>query len=185
MVAQGDDIYVDADSFTVSIAGTSGGNYENVDTSDKALVTINDTIDDVRVTLNAELTESEGGNAISYTATLNGGTANNDITVTLDNGETITIFGWLQPPAPLIRLLRTDDVYLDGEIVVNHIVSAVEANAGTPGALENLVVDDTPVSTVVSDTINDVTVTLSARIHRVRRCQRHYLYSNLEWRHCE
>jgi hypothetical protein len=45
--------------------------------------------------------------------------------------------------------------------VTNSIASAVEANAGDPGSLENLVVDASEVSTVVSDTIDPVTVSLS------------------------
>ena len=165
---QTDDIYLDGETVVNHIvsavetnAGTPGA-LENLVVDDTSVSTVvSDTINDVTVTLSAEPSEFEGANAITYTATLNGGMANNDITVTLDNGETITISagsitGTTDTPT------QTDDVYLDGETVVNHIVSAVEANAGTPGALENLVVDDTPVSTVVSDTINDVTVTLSA-----------------------
>ena len=63
--------------------------------------------------------------------------ANNDITVTLANGEVITIlagssFGTTTTP------IQGDDVYIDGETITNSIVSAVEANAGTPGSLESL-----------------------------------------------
>jgi len=38
---------------------------------------------------------------------------------------------------------QTDDVYVDGATVSNRIVSAVEANAGAPGSLENLAFDGT------------------------------------------
>ncbi|KQU50525.1 hypothetical protein ASG72_11580, partial [Bosea sp. Leaf344] len=55
-----------------------------------------------------------------------------------------------------------DDVYRDGATVTNSITNAVEANANTPGALEALAFDPTPVSTVVSDTTDTVTATLTA-----------------------
>ncbi|MEZ5483442.1 MAG: immunoglobulin-like domain-containing protein [Porticoccaceae bacterium] len=50
--AQGDDPYVDGDSFSVSIASTSGGNFEALDTSDTATIHITDTLDTTTVTLN-------------------------------------------------------------------------------------------------------------------------------------
>ncbi|SDO92902.1 hypothetical protein SAMN04487957_1161, partial [Halomonas shengliensis] len=49
--AQGEDVYLDADSFPISIASTSGGNYEALDTTDTATVTITDTTDTTTVTL--------------------------------------------------------------------------------------------------------------------------------------
>ncbi len=67
--AQGDDPYVDGESFNVSITSTSGGNYEALDTSDTALITINDTIDTTTVNLTATASTTIGG-AIIYTATV-------------------------------------------------------------------------------------------------------------------
>ena len=92
----------------------------------------------------------------SRTRDVDGWCANNDITVTLANGEVITIAagdasGTVDVAAP------TDDAYLTAAIT-NSIASAVEANAGTAGALENLAVaGDTSVSTDVTenDTEND------------------------------
>ncbi|MBV1790124.1 retention module-containing protein, partial [Marinobacterium sp. D7] len=46
---QGDDVYVDGESYTVAISSTDGGNYEALDSSDTATVEINDTIDTVTV----------------------------------------------------------------------------------------------------------------------------------------
>ncbi|SFP61976.1 Calx-beta domain-containing protein, partial [Mesorhizobium sp. NFR06] len=42
---QGDDPYVDSQSYQVGVSGTSGGNFEALDTTDKATVTVHDTID--------------------------------------------------------------------------------------------------------------------------------------------
>ena len=94
--------------------------------------------------------------------------ANNDITVTLANGEVITIlagssFGTTTTP------IQGDDIYVDGETITNSIVSAVEANAGSPGSLESLqVAADTSVSTAIADTLGPGG-RLTCRLRRPRR----------------
>ncbi|MGI1670455.1 MAG: retention module-containing protein [Neptuniibacter sp.] len=156
-----DDIYLDGEEFPVSILSTDGGNYESLDTSDTASVVILDTIDNVNVSLSATPSLSEGdATGIEYTVTLTGGVANNDITVTLDNGEVIVIPAG-DPSASTFTAVQGDDVYLDGETVTNSIVSAVETDAGTPGALEDLTYDGSTVDTVISDTEDTVTATLT------------------------
>ncbi|MEZ5483443.1 MAG: immunoglobulin-like domain-containing protein [Porticoccaceae bacterium] len=66
--AQGDDPYVDGDSFSVSIASTSGGNFEALDTSDTATIHITDTLDTTTVTLN-DVSAAEN-NSLIYTASV-------------------------------------------------------------------------------------------------------------------
>ena len=58
---QGDDPYIDEESYTVSITGVSGGEeFENLDTTDTATVTVNDTIDDTHLSLgNVTVTEGD------------------------------------------------------------------------------------------------------------------------------
>ncbi len=93
---QGDDVYIDGESITVNASVQSGGDeFENLNVDDTATVTVNDTVDTVTVGLTATASVAEGGQ-ITYTATLtdaNGApvTTNNAITVTLANGEVITI----------------------------------------------------------------------------------------------
>jgi hypothetical protein len=82
----------------VAIASTSGGNYEDLDTTDTATVTINDTIDVSNLTINEVLMHDIGGNPYyEYTATL---TEDDGITpvnvqdtmvITLNNGLILTI----------------------------------------------------------------------------------------------
>src|SRR5690606_37349235 len=67
--AQGDDPYLDGATVQVSILSHSGGNYEAVDISDTATVTITDTIDTTVVTLDdVAVLENE---QIVYTASVN------------------------------------------------------------------------------------------------------------------
>ena len=93
---QGDDPYNDAESYSVAISGTTGGNFEALDTTDTATVTINDTIDTVTATLTASPANiDETGGTITYTVTLTGGPGaidpDTDLTFNLANGEQVTI----------------------------------------------------------------------------------------------
>ncbi|WP_189502500.1 immunoglobulin-like domain-containing protein, partial [Mesorhizobium sp. M00.F.Ca.ET.216.01.1.1] len=64
---QGDDPYVDGESYQVGVSGTSGGNFEALDTSDKATVTVHDTIDTTAITL-ADVSVNEGAGTATITA---------------------------------------------------------------------------------------------------------------------
>ncbi|MCX4193818.1 retention module-containing protein [Methylophaga sp. OBS1] len=93
---QGDDVYLDGESYSVEITGTSGGQYSSLDTSDEATVTVSDTSDTVTATLTTSTTEvSEDGGDITYTITLSGGPGDidpdADLVFTLANGEQVTI----------------------------------------------------------------------------------------------
>jgi len=50
-INNGEDVYVDGSEFTLSVAGTTGGNFENLVTTDTALVTVGDTVDVTGVTV--------------------------------------------------------------------------------------------------------------------------------------
>lgn len=163
---QGDDVYIDPGQVSVSIASAvpQGPTLVSVvvDT-DPAVVSITDTIDPVIVKLSATPSTSEDGGSITYTVRLekSGGvavTTNNAITVTLANGEVITIPAGASmadsSPVPVER----DDVWVETDAIANSIASVAEANAGTPGAFENLTYDETPVSTQVLDDVDPVTV---------------------------
>lgn len=163
---QGDDVYIDPSQVSVSIATAvpQGPTLVSVvvDT-DPAVVNVTDTIDTVTVKLAATPSTSEDGGSITYTVRLekSGGvavTTNNAITVTLTNGEVITIPAGASTadssPVPVER----DDVWVETDAIANSIASVAEANAGTPGAFENLTYDETPVSTQVLDDVDPVTV---------------------------
>jgi hypothetical protein len=163
---QGDDVYIDPGQISVSISSAvpQGPTLVSVivDT-DPAVVNVTDTIDPVTVKLSATPSTSEDGGSITYTVRLEkeGGTAvttNNAITVTLANGEVITIPAGASSadsaPVPVER----DDVWVETDAIANSIASVVEANAGTPGAFESLTYDETPVSTQVLDDVDPVTV---------------------------
>jgi len=67
--APSDDVYKDGSSLTVSITGSSGGNYEQLDTSSKVTTEVADTVDTTTATLTATPSVTEGG-VITYTVTL-------------------------------------------------------------------------------------------------------------------
>ena len=88
---------------------------------------------------------------------------------------TITIDAGKRRVATVTVAAPTDDAYDDRMAITNSIESAVEANAGTAGALENLVLAaDTSVSTDVSgDDATPVTVDLGANQERRGRWDDH------------
>ena len=155
--APADDAHIDAGTVDNFIASTSGGNFENLvnangDTN-PVTTTVTDTADTTNLTLAAEAAEVEGGQ-ITYTATLDN-PADTAMTVNLSNGAVITIaagasFGTVDVNA------QGDDVYIDAAETSATITST------SGGNFENLVVDATPATTAVADTIDDTTVSLAA-----------------------
>jgi len=147
-----EDPYNDPSSSVVSINGTSGGNFEALDTTDTAAVTVNDTVNATTITL-GDVTVDEGGNA-SITATLSNPVTGSPLVITLSNGATITIpvgatSGTSTPFAPG----NTEDPYNDPS---NSVVSI---NGTSGGNFEALDTTDTATVTV-NDTVNTSTVTL-------------------------
>ncbi|MBC3468918.1 immunoglobulin-like domain-containing protein, partial [Pseudomonas sp. RW10S2] len=96
---------------------------------------------------------TEGG-VITYTVTLTN-PAQTPVTVTLSNGQTVTVEAGktsgsvdFQTPA--------NDVFVNGSTVSTTITGA------TGGNFENLVPNPTPAQTVVSDSIDTVTVSIAS-----------------------
>ena len=114
----------------------------------------------VDLTATASLVE---GNDITYTATLTGGTAGNDITVTLANGETITIEAG-QTSGSTTTATRVDEEYIQGTATItNSITNVVETSSDAAPKLESVAAAaDTSVSTSVTDDADVSTVTLSS-----------------------
>ncbi|WP_325049678.1 immunoglobulin-like domain-containing protein, partial [Legionella septentrionalis] len=147
--APADDAYIDAGTQTISISNAAGGNYEQLDTSDTATITVQDTIDTTTVTL-GDVTVNEGG-SITLTANVNNA-PQTDLTLTLSNGEVITILagqtsGSVTFPAP------ADDAYVDADSQTISISNAAGGN------YEQLDTSDTATITV-QDTLDTTTVTL-------------------------
>ncbi|MFA7946372.1 retention module-containing protein [Pseudomonas brenneri] len=162
--APGDDVFVDKSTQTVKITETTGGNFEKLEVAgDGATTTVNDTIDKVDVVLTATTTVGEGGNIV-YTATLVDKAGNpvtnitNPLTVTLDNGQTITI--GVGQSAGTVTTVAPNDVY-EGNPTITTAITNVTGGAH----FENLVPGTTPVNTTVTDTpgtTDTTTVTLTA-----------------------
>ncbi|MFL1553193.1 LapA family giant adhesin, partial [Pseudomonas sp. D47] len=162
--APSDDVFIDKSTQIVKITDTAGGNFEKLEVAGNgATTTINDTIDKVDVVLTATTTIGEGGNIV-YTASLvdkNGALVTNitsPLTVTLDNGKTITI--GVNQSSGTVTVVAPNDVYKGDQTVTTAITNV------TGGAhFENLVPGTTPVNTTVTDTpgTTDLTsVTLTA-----------------------
>src|SRR4029453_14396041 len=149
---QGDDPYADGESYAVSISGTPGGDYEALDTTDTALVTVNDTIDTTTVTLD-DVTVFEGSGTATITAHVSNMVTETPLVITLSNGATVTLPAGAPWAASTAFAVQGDDPYADGESY------AVSISGTSGGDYEALDTTDTRLVTV-NDTIDTTTVTL-------------------------
>ncbi|WP_370204477.1 immunoglobulin-like domain-containing protein [Bradyrhizobium diazoefficiens] len=160
--AQGEDVYVDGQVIPVSIASTSGGNFEAVNTTTygNATVTTKDTIDPVTATLSATPSTSEDGGSITYTVTLTSGlspfTPTSNLDFTLANGEHVIVQAGQASGSTTIAV-NEDDVYIDTHPVTNSIVSHTGGSE-----YESLVTNPATVTTTITDDSDPVTATLTA-----------------------
>ncbi|MGP6428242.1 immunoglobulin-like domain-containing protein, partial [Pseudomonas pharyngis] len=152
--APADDVYKDAGNVQATITNASGGNFENLVTSTTPAVTsVTDTIDTTTVKLTATATAAEDGNVV-YTATVGAPVTGSPVTVTLSNGQSITIE--VGKTSGTVTTTAPNDV-LNGHAPLTNAITGVSG-----GNYENLVVDKTPVSTTVTDTVDTTNLSLSA-----------------------
>ena len=157
LINNGEDVYKDGSNFQLSVAGTTGGNFEKLDTSDTATVTVKDTVDTTTLTLNDAIVD-EGTGTATITGSLNYA-PETTLVVTLDNGATITFEPSYVPGTPVTStgfpINNGEDVYKDGS---NFQLSV----AGTTGGnFEKLDISDTATVTV-EDTTDTTSISLTA-----------------------
>ena len=154
VAAPADDPYLDAGQVSARITNASGGNFENLAiNSTAAVTTVSDTIDTSTVTLTATPSVTEGG-TIVYTATVNAPVTGSPVVVSLANGQTITIP--VGQSSGTATGAVTNDVY-QGHAAVSNQITAVSG-----GNYENLVANQAPVLTAVTDVQDTTTVSLTA-----------------------
>ncbi|MGX9382091.1 LapA family giant adhesin [Pseudomonas sp. JQ36] len=152
--APADDVYKDAGTVQATITNASGGNFENlVPSTTPAVTSVTDTIDTTGVKLTATGTVAEGG-TVTYTATVGAPVTGSPVTVSLSNGQTITID--IGKTTGTVTTTAPNDV-LTGHAPLTNAITNVSG-----GNFENLVADKTPVSTTVTDTVDTTNLTLSA-----------------------
>ncbi|MGS7254210.1 retention module-containing protein, partial [Pseudomonas anuradhapurensis] len=146
------DVYNNGSTVSTTITGATGGNFEQLTPNPTpAQTTINDSVDTTTATLTATPSVTEGG-VITYTVTLSN-PAQTPVTVTLSNGQTITVeAGKTQGSVDFAT--PANDVYNNGSTVSTTITGA------TGGNFEQLVPNPTPASTVINDSIDTVTVSI-------------------------
>ncbi|MGX0893488.1 surface adhesion protein [Pseudomonas sp. ADAK2 TE3594] len=149
-----DDVYKDAGTVQATISTATGGNFENlVPSTAPAVTSITDTIDTSTVTLNATASATEGG-TVTYTATVGAPVTGSPVTVSLANGQTITIE--VGKTTGTVTTTTPNDALAGHAPLTNSITSV------SGGNYENLVADKTPVSTTVTDTVDTTNLSLSA-----------------------
>ena len=110
---------------------------------------------DASISLSATATITEADTTIVYTATLDN-TANGAVTVSLSNGESITIADGATVGSVSTSIAADEDVQLDESTIDVTIASA------TGGGFASLTIDPAAATTTITDTIDATTLSLSA-----------------------
>ncbi|MBI6955751.1 retention module-containing protein, partial [Pseudomonas sp. CCOS 191] len=148
------DVYNNGSTVSTTITGATGGNFENlVPNPTPAETKINDSVDTTTATLTATPSVTEGG-VITYTVTLTN-PAQTPVTVTLSNGQTITVKAG-ESTGSVDFQTPANDVFVNGSTVSTSITGV------TGGNFEKLEPDTTPTQTVISDSIDTVTVSIAS-----------------------
>ncbi|WP_423188027.1 retention module-containing protein [Alishewanella sp. d11] len=152
--SRADDVYTQgAQSVSFAVVGTSGGNFEALDTTSTASSTIVDDADVTTITLSAP-TQVVEGQPITVTATVSNAVTGTSLVIDLGNGRTITIpVG--ATSGELTVESRADDAYVQGTQSLNFAV--VGTSGGNFEALNSV-----GTSTQVVDDADVTTITLSA-----------------------
>ncbi|MFJ2282431.1 retention module-containing protein, partial [Pseudomonas sp. NPDC087803] len=149
-----DDVYKDAGTVEATIKGATGGDFENLVTSNTpAVTTVNDTIDTSTVSLTATANVAEGETVV-YTASVTAPVTGSPVVVTLSNGQTITIA--VGETTGSVNFVAPNSPLAGG----SSLSVAIDKVAG--GNYENLAADKTPANTSVSDTVDTTNLNLTA-----------------------
>ena len=147
-----EDVYKDASDLTATVKSVTGGGYSEVTIGNAGTATahIADTIDTTTVHLSATDSITEAGGQVTYTATLDAA-AKGTVTVSLSNGQTITIADGKTSGSVQLTVPPQDDVYTENKSI-NASITKAEG-----GSFEKLAVDATPATTKITDTIDTTT----------------------------
>uniref|UniRef100_UPI00353173D3 immunoglobulin-like domain-containing protein n=1 Tax=Pseudomonas sp. R4(2017) TaxID=1981676 RepID=UPI00353173D3 len=155
-------VYVDAGNVSVTVTGTTGGDFEHLEVSPTPAVTaITDSIDTSTVTLTATPSVTEGG-VITYTASVTSPVTGTPLVITLANGQSITIP--VNASSGSVDFIAPNNVYTTNTPVTNSITGVTGGNyekldtAGTPSTTVNddpSRLDTTGVSLTATGTVEE------------------------------
>lgn len=149
-----DDVYVQGDTpETVTITGTQGGDYSDLDTSSSVTTVVQDDRDPTIITLDAPAVVTEG-RSYEITARVDNPVTEKDLIITLDNGLIITI------PVGKMEGSVTVPSRPDDNLVQGTGSKTVSINSVSGGNYEKIEYGKTTVTTQIRD--NDTpTITVS------------------------
>ena len=154
--AQGEDVYADAATSTISITETTGGGFDEIDTTSTATLTVSDTVNTTTVTLE-DRTIAETASSYTVGVSLNN-VPQTPLTVTLSNGATVTfgtdyVAGTVQQSSSVD--IDENDVFTEGNETTTISISGTSG-----GNFEALTTSDTSTLTV-TDVVDTTTLTVT------------------------
>jgi len=149
-----DDVYQQGDTTVqVGIGGTTGGNYEQLNTSSTTNTVVADDADVVRITLTGPESVVEGG-SITVTAHVEQPPQGSDLVITLTNGQVITIAAGATTGTVSYVPLPDDNVTQGERPVQGGIAGSTGGNYENPvlgGAIDFTVKDNDSPPVLVGD----------------------------------
>ncbi|MHA6198244.1 retention module-containing protein [Pseudomonas wadenswilerensis] len=149
-------VYVDAGNVSVTITGTTGGDFEKLETSSTPAVTaVSDSVDTSTVTLTATPSAVEGG-VVTYTASVTAPVTGTALVISLANGQSITIP--VNATSGSVDFIAPNNVLNTNTPLTNSITGV------TGGNYEHLETAGTPTTVVTDDSarLDTTGLTLSA-----------------------
>ncbi|MFW8566291.1 retention module-containing protein, partial [Orrella sp. 11846] len=135
---QSDDVFVDADTYEVTVTDAGAHNFENLNASDKSVVKVADTTDTVFVDVTVDNAAPEEGETVTYTVTLRNDDGlpvvdHGGLTITLSNGEVITLDAGATSGSVAHVVTDSDDLYVGDwseTVSVDNIFEVATAESG-------------------------------------------------------
>ncbi|MCP6694893.1 immunoglobulin-like domain-containing protein, partial [Pseudomonas donghuensis] len=147
-----DDVYIDAGEVSVTVTGTTGGDFEKLAVDNTPAVTeVTDTIDTSTVTLTATPSVTEGG-VVTYTASVTAPVTGSALVISLANGQQITIP--VGSSSGTVDFVAPNNVHTTNPDLTNSITGT------TGGNYEKLDTAGNPVTTVTDGPGTDDTTGL-------------------------
>ncbi|WP_143501279.1 retention module-containing protein, partial [Pseudomonas sp. Irchel 3H3] len=150
--AQGDDVYKDGQVVEVGVSNATvdGKSFENLVLGDKAQVTIDDTLTEVKATLSVDKTTVTEGGSVTYTVTLTNAAGlpmsnHGELTFKLSDGTTITVPA--NSTTGTATVVTSNDIFTGGQPA---LVNKLESVSGAD-QFEKLTLGKDQFTTTVTD----------------------------------
>lgn len=159
---QGDDVYIDPESYNLSVSSTTGGGFASVDSSATGTVIVTDTIDNTNAILTSAIVGTENSATVTYTVTLDTApTANETFTFKVDGVAQLITVNAGSTTGTTTLTITDPDVFKDVDSVSKPTDFAIADTDGVSNYEQLTLVNNATAHTAI-ETTDNVTIKLLA-----------------------